>query len=124
MALARRKKVNVGDLARSVVLLVPPALLSAYPDPGVPAKGDRDVVTVKSGPARGRPWHRKPRLQARLAPGFEVANLRRALGLGLALDNKGLTLRLDGLEAGAWTPDMQDRRKQASTTSDGELFPA
>ena len=107
--LARRKKVNVGDLVRSVVLIVPPALLSAYPDPGQPAKNDREGVTLKSGPAKGRLWRRKPRLQARVAPGFEVANLRRALGLALALDSKDITLRLDGLisSEGGVDPGLQ-----------------
>jgi hypothetical protein len=120
-ALARRKKVNVGDLVRSVIVIVPPALCSAYPDPGEPAKGDREGVLVKSGPAKGRLWHRKPRLQARLAPDFDVPMLRRALGLALALDNSEVTLRLDGLEGVStgvgvsedWTSDMQDRRAPA-----------
>lgn len=123
-ALARRKKVNVGDLVRSVVVIVPPAMCSAYPDPGEPAKSDREGVMVKSGPSKGRLWHRKPRLQARLAPGFEVAALRRALGLALAMDNADITLRLDGLEnvstgagvAEDWSSDMQDRRDPATPT--------
>ena len=127
-ALAGRKKVNVGDLVRSVVLIVPPALLSAYPDPGEPTKSDREGVTLKSGRAKGRLWRRKPRLQARLAPSFEVANLRRALGLALALDNKDITLRLDGLEhvqtgaglAEEWTPEMEDRRKSAAVAHTDE----
>lgn len=120
-ALARDKGVNVGDLARSVVLIVPPALLIAYPDPGEPEKNDREAVMVKSGPAKGRLWRRKPRLQVRLAPGFEAANLRRALNLALAMDNNDVTLRLEGLEqvqtgvgmAANWTPDMTDRREPA-----------
>ncbi len=128
-ALAGRKKVNVGDIVRSVVLIVPQALLFAHPDPGEPARSDREGVALKSGPAKGRLWSRKPRLQARLAPGFEVANLRRALSLALAMDNKDITLRLDGLEhvqtgaaiaelekAEAWTPDMEDRRKDAPSS--------
>ena len=110
-ALARDKGVNVGDLARSVVLIVPPALLIAYPDPGEPAKG--------------RLWRRKPRLQARLAPGFEISALRRALNMALAMDNKDITLRLEGLEqvqtgapmAADWTPDMEDRRAAAPSTA-------
>ncbi|MBL4690593.1 MAG: J domain-containing protein [Rhodospirillales bacterium] len=124
-ALARDKGVNVGDLARSVVLIVPPALLIAYPDPGEPAKSDREGVTLKSGPAKGRLWRRKPRLQARLAPGFEISALRRALNMALAMDNKDITLRLEGLEqvqtgapmAADWTPDMEDRRAAASSTA-------
>ncbi len=117
LALARRRNVNAADLARSVVLVVPPALLAAFPDPGPPAKGDREVVIVKSGPAKGRPWHRKPRLQVRFAPGTPVPALRRALGLALAMERKEIGISLTGLEnAGnaardAWTPDKKDRRE-------------
>ena len=120
LALARRRNVNAADLARSVVLVVPPALLAAFPDPGEPAKGDREVVIVKSGPAKGRPWHRKPRLQVRFAPGTQVPVLRRALGLALAMERKEISILLEGLEDAesaarrarkAWTPDKKDRRK-------------
>ncbi len=119
LALARRRNVNAADLARSVVLVVPPALLAAFPDPGEPAKGDREIVIVKSGPAKGRPWHRKPRLQVRFAPGTKVPVLRRALGLALAMERKEISLSLEGLENAeraargareAWTPDKKDRR--------------
>ena len=128
MALARRRNVNAADLARSVVLVVPPALLAAFPDPGEPAKGDREVVIVKSGPAKGRPWHRKPRLQVRFAPGTPVPVLRRALGLASAMDRKEIILSLAGLEdaeAAArdarviWTPDKKDRR-ETKTEDDKE----
>ncbi len=120
LALARRLGVNAGDLARSVVLVVPPALLAAFPDPGPPAKGDREAVIVKSGPARGRPWRRKPRLQVRFAPGAPVPVLRRALGLALALEGQEISISLAGLEDAesaardardAWTPDKKDRRE-------------
>ncbi len=125
MALAGRKKANVGDLVRSVVLIVPPALLLAYPDPGEPAKGDRDVVLVKSGRSKGRPWHRKPRLQARLAAGYDIPSLRRALGLAQAIEKNDIGLRLDGLEhasagAGGWSPDMEDRREESRFAADDE----
>ena len=130
LTLARRRKVNVGDLARGVVLMVPPALVSAYPDPGEPAKDDREVVIVKSGPAKGRPGHRNPRLQVRLAPGFQPRVLRRALALALALDRNKVALSLDGLEAAEsaapgvrepWTPDQEDRRKALQDPDDEEL---
>lgn len=114
--LARRRDSNAGDVARSVIMVVPPEHLSAYPDPGEPAKGDREVVMVKSGPSKGRPWHRKPRLQVRMAAGFQVSVLRRALALALALDRGDISVALDGLEgfeAGGeqWTPEQPDRRK-------------
>jgi len=117
LAMAGRLGVNVADIARSVVLMVPPAILAAFPDPGEPAKGDREVVIVKTGRSQGRPWHRKPRLQVRLGSGFRLPVLRRALGLALALDGKEVTLSLRGLEDGetlareAWTPDKKDRRE-------------
>jgi hypothetical protein len=85
-ALAERRGVNVGDLARSVMLLVPAAALAGVPDPGGPDDGDRETVVLKSGPSAGKPWRRKPRLQARLPAGYEIEDLRRALGLALALD--------------------------------------
>ena len=47
---------------------------------------DRETVILKSGTAKGRPWRRKPRLQVRMAPGFEVEFMRRALAIALALD--------------------------------------
>ncbi len=123
LALARRRGVNAADLARSVLLVIPPALLAAFPDPGPPAKGDREVVIVKSGPAKGRPWHRKPRLQVRFTPGTPVPVLRRALGLALALESRKISISLAGLEDSesaareaqdaqkTWTPDKKDRRE-------------
>lgn len=120
LALARRRGVNAADLARSVVLVVPPALLAAFPDPGEPAKGDREAVIVKSGPAKGRPWRRKPRLQVRFTPGTPIPVLRRALGLALALEGQEIGISLAGLEDAesaareareTWTPDKKDRRE-------------
>ena len=61
-ALARRRGGNAADLARSVVLVVPRDAIDAFPDPGGPAPHDRESIILKSGPAEGRPWRRKPRL--------------------------------------------------------------
>ena len=127
--LAGRRGANVADIARSIVLLVPPALLSAFPDPGGPAKGDREVVTVKTGPSKGRSWHRKPRLQVRLAPGYQPPGLRRALALALAMDQGDVSVELGGLDDAAkpmavWTPESEDRRQAlppASAEDDEEL---
>ena len=127
-ALAQRKNVNAADLARSVILMVAPELLAAFPDSGEPAKGDRETVMVKSGPAKGRPWRRKPRLQVRLAAGYEAPVLRRALGLALAMDQNQVVLSLEGLEAAEtaarepfWTPDQEDRRNTPQGLDDEEL---
>ncbi len=84
--LAEKRRVNVADLARSALLLVPGDALRQLPDPGGPAPGDREQTVLKSGPSKGRPWRRKPRLQVRLSAGYDVSTVRRALNLILALD--------------------------------------
>lgn len=94
-ALATRRKVNAGDLARSVMLLVPMHEIEAFPDPGNPAADDRETVILKTGPAAGKPWQRKPRLQVRLPEGFDPVTIRRALGMALAMDSGATKLRLD-----------------------------
>ena len=93
-ALARRRGVNVGDMARSVLLVIPLSNISEYPDPGEPPAEDRELVVLKSGPAKGRPWRRKPRLQVRMVPGFKVQDIRRALGLALAMEQGALEVHL------------------------------
>ncbi|MDR3440459.1 J domain-containing protein [Telmatospirillum sp.] len=85
-ALAARRKVNVGDLARSILLVVPDETVAAYADPGEPPTDDRETVVLKSGPAEGRPWRRKPRLQVRMPPGHDIPFIRKALALALAMD--------------------------------------
>ena len=94
MDLAARRRVNVGDLARSVLLVVPGGVIDEFPDPGEPEPNDRETVILKSGTAKGRPWRRKPRLQVRMAPGFEVEFMRRALGIALALDQGETRVKL------------------------------
>jgi hypothetical protein len=84
-ALAESRQVNAGDLARSVLLVVPAEGVEQFPDPGDPPSHDRETVILKSGPAEGRPWRRKPRLQVRMPPGHTIPFIRRALGLALAL---------------------------------------
>jgi hypothetical protein len=105
--LAARRAVNVGDLARSILLVVPAETVAAFPDPGEPAADDREAVVLKSGPAAGRPWRRKPRLQVRLPPGYEISFIRRALGLALAIDRGSTTVYVGG-----------DRRKNARGKAD------
>lgn len=94
-ALAARRRVNVGDIARSALLVMPEAAIARYPDPGEPPAEDRETVILKSGPSQGRPWRRKPRLQVRMAPGYEVTFIRRALAMALAMDRGELELRID-----------------------------
>lgn len=100
-ALADKRGVNVGDIARSVTLTVPAAVIDAYPDPGEPARDDRETVILKTGAQAGKPWRRKPRLQARLPKGQTVPRLRRALAMALALEAGTLRLAVEDTK----TPD-------------------
>ena len=111
LRLAAARAVNVGDLARSVLLVVPAATVAACPDPGEPSPDDREVVVLKSGPNAGRPWRRKPRLQARLPRGYEVADIRRALGLALAFSSGQVAV---GLEDGRG-PNAKERIRALKT---------
>lgn len=95
-ALADRKNCNVADLARSVVLTVPLAAIEAYPDPGAPARNDRETVVLKSGNSKGKPWRRKPRLQVRMSPGLSTETIRKALALALALDEGRMVVDVQG----------------------------
>jgi len=94
MALAHKRRVNVADLARSVVLVVDSREISTFPDPGGPLPGDRETVILKSGAAMGKPWQRKPRLQVRMAAGYDALTLRRALGMALSIDQGALDISL------------------------------
>lgn len=109
--LARRRGVNAADVVRSVLLLLPEADIRAFPDPGEPPPGDRETVILKSGPARGRPWRRKPRLQVRLAAGYEVSLVRRALALALALERGEVALRLNAEGPDSALADETARRE-------------
>jgi hypothetical protein len=94
-SMASARKVNVGDLARSVMLVVPSDTIEAQPDPGEPPPGDRETVILKSGPAEGRPWRRKPRLQVRMTPGHDIPFIRKALSLALSMDKGEISVRVD-----------------------------
>ena len=102
-ALAVRRHVNPGDLARSVTLMLPMAVVEAFDDPGEPEDRDRETISLKSGPAVGKIWQRKPRLQVRLPAGFDTITIRKALGLALSMDKQQLVVRLEG-------PDVQTHR--------------
>lgn len=91
IALAQRRGINVGDLARSILLAIPAAIINPIPDPGEPSPEDRETIILKSGRNAGKPWSRKPRLQVRLPSGYHVGIIRKALGLALAID-KGETV--------------------------------
>lgn len=98
-ALASRRGVSAADLVRGILLLVDPAVLATWPDPGGPGREDREVVVVQSGQSANRELRRKPRLQVRLPEGIPVETIRRALGLMLTLDRGDRSLRLEDPEA-------------------------
>ena len=109
LALAERRGVNVGDLARSVLLTVPADVIERLADPGEPKPDDRETIVLKTGRNPGKLWRRKPRLQVRLPPGYGAATIRRALGLALALDTGSKALLIeDGRK-----PRIRDRLKTA-----------
>ncbi|MBT4889976.1 MAG: J domain-containing protein [Rhodospirillales bacterium] len=95
LVLADKRGANAADIARSVILVLPPETISIYPDPGGPGRDDRETVTLKSGPSAGRPWQRKPRLQVRMADGFDSVYIRCALGIALDMDSGKVTVELD-----------------------------
>ncbi len=104
-ALAAQQSVNVGDLARSVMLVVPPSAIAEMKDPGEPAADDRETVILKSGPGAGKPWRRKPRLQVRLPPGHSVPELRKALNLALSMAAGERILKVE--ENGKANPEVK-----------------
>lgn len=101
LAHAAKLNVNVADLARSAVLLAPRHVIAGFADPGPPAPGNRETVILKSGPAMGRPWRRKPRLQVRMAPGLTIPFIRRCLAMVLAVGDGRLKVRVEEVGAAA-----------------------
>lgn len=112
--LAERRKVNVGDIARSVILTMPEAVIDAMPDPGEPGGDDRETVILKSGPSAGKPWRRKPRLQVRMPAGFEVTTIRKALALALELDRGRLSITLEDATEPSARERLEARDEQVS----------
>lgn len=112
-ALAEARGVNAADLARSVILILPRAVIDAAPDPGDPDRDDRETITLKSGPDAGKPWKRKPRLQVRLPAGYNPILLRKALGLALSLEEGEQRLILES--AASPTREAESARARAET---------
>ena len=96
--LAERRSVNVADLARSILLVLPEDIIKNFSDPGEPQPRDREQAILKSGPSKGRPWRRKPRLQVRLTPGYDISFVRRALNLAVFVDNDHYSVNVRRLE--------------------------
>ncbi len=111
-ALARTRRCNVADVARSVVLIVPLEMIEAFPDPGGPARDDRETIVLKSGKSKGKPWRRKPRLQVRMAPGLRIETVRKALSLAYALERGHMKIGVES-EAERAELEMQSEAQSA-----------
>ncbi len=95
LKMAENRGFNAADLARSVALVVPKEEINAFPDPGEPDADDRETIILKSGKSKGRPWQRKPRLQIRMAAGYDVVFLRKVLSVALELDQGAAQIKLE-----------------------------
>lgn len=91
--------INIGDMARAVMLLIPNDVIQSQPDPGEPDQNDRDIVTVRHGRAAGRTMPRKPRLQVRMPGHTNSSTIRKALGLALSIEKGWASLMLDDQRA-------------------------
>lgn len=117
--LADRKEVNVGDIARSVMLTLSMDTIEEAEDPGEPGEDDRETVILKSGRSAGKPWRRKPRLQVRLPAGAEIITIRKALGIALSLEKGDNRLSLESAIAPTWESmvgDLHDRIARLQAT--------
>ena len=106
-ALAASRQVNVADLARSILLVIPETAIREVPDPGGPPPEDREEATLKSGPSAGKLWRRKPRLQVRLSAGYNATIVRRALNLALKLHQGELSPKLEKARPDTGAIEMQ-----------------
>jgi len=121
-ALADKRKVNVADLARSMLLSLPAEVIHAYEDSGDPQADDREVVVLKSGPSKGRPWRRKPRLQVRMAPGYDPIMIRKALNIALHMDEGKAMVQVETAEtAQQRQKELQLVKQQAQDALKAEL---
>lgn len=114
LEMAAERDVNVGDLARSIMLTLPIETIQSAADPGEPEEHDRETVILKSGPSAGKPWRRKPRLQVRLPSGYEMIDIRRALGIALDLSKGDLRARLEAAVAPTWEDLMRDMEEKVA----------
>jgi len=105
LALAARRHAQPGDLVRAVLLMIEPAEIERFPDPGEPPPAERETVTIASGAGAGRVLKRKPRLQLRLPPGLSAPTIRRALGLALKLAETAI--RVDLRDGAAPPPEAR-----------------
>ncbi|MGD9638673.1 MAG: J domain-containing protein [Alphaproteobacteria bacterium] len=108
LELAKKKKVNAGDLARSIFLIFSKEEIEAFPDTAEPDIYEREEVVLKSGTAKGQSFKRKPRLQVRMPQGLSASFIRKSLLMALALEKKELSLELDQKQ----TPKKNDLKQE------------
>ena len=114
LTMAAEREVNVGDLARSIMLTLPMEAIKGATDPGEPEEHDRETVVLKSGPSAGKPWRRKPRLQVRLPAGHDVVDIRKALGIALNLSAGEQQLRLESTAAPSWNDIVHELEEKVA----------
>ena len=114
LALATERDVNVGDIARSILLTFPLETIQSAADPGEPDETDRETVILKSGPSAGKPWRRKPRLQVRLPSGYDMVDIRRALGIALDLNRGDVRARVEPAASPTWEEIVTDMRDKVA----------
>lgn len=95
LELAHKKKVNAGDLARSVFLIFSQEQIENFPDAAEPSLSEREEIILKTGILKGQKLKRKPRLQVRMPEGLTSAFIRKALLIALALERNELFLELE-----------------------------
>ncbi len=123
LALVAKRKVSVGDLLRSIAILLPPEALEEalekMPDPGDPPLFERENIVIKSGTHKGETLKRKPRLQARLKDNLiipkDTATLRKTLALALALDKREWALSLENTKQREHRETRHDKTEQRIT---------
>ncbi len=92
--LAEEKGVNIADIARSVVIMLPKNTIQAYADPGDAEVGDRDSVTSINTDGTKKTWMRKPRIQVRLGDGYDSVMIRKALNIALHMAHGNMDVEL------------------------------
>lgn len=94
LGLADRRQCTVSDLAAAPLILLKDQDYQDVIDPGDAPPGDREAVSLKSGPRAGTILRRKPRLQLRLVDGLDAPTIRRALAVALSLDTGETKIKL------------------------------
>ncbi len=84
--LCRKKKVNPGDIARSIILTVNKDVISKTEDIGEPSEEDREFFFAKTDKKKQKPIKRKPRIQLRMPDGHDTIFIRKALTLATLFD--------------------------------------